>query len=120
MKYDEDKDQLTIEPFVFNKVEYYPNIVGIDPMYGTILENPVVSKVVLTRGWNGADKTQSSVKASRGSVAVKGDFPEDNYKERTELKAAPELKKIKVEPVTAEQFKERADKLVERFLNQNK
>lgn len=120
VKYDGDKDQLTIEPFVFNKVEYYPNIVGIDPMYGTILENPVVSKVVLTRGWNGADKTQSSVKASRGSVAVKGDFPEDNYKERTELKAAPELKKIKVEPVTAEQFKERADKLVERFLNQNK
>lgn len=120
VKYDEEKDQLTIEPFVYQKVEYYPNIVGIDPMYGTILENPVVSKVVLTRGWNDSGKTQSSVKASKGNVAVKGDFPEDNYKERTELKAAPELKKIKVEPVTAEQFKERADKLVERFLNQNK
>ena len=119
VKYDAEKDEITIEPFVHNGVEYYPNIVGIDPTYGAVLENPVVSKVVLTRDWTGSSNTRSAARTA-GSVPVKGEFPETVYKERTELKARPELKKIEIEPVTPEQFKERADKLVERFVNQNR
>jgi hypothetical protein len=101
-------------------VEYYPNLVGIDPNNGAILENPVVSKVVLTRNWNGRAKTKASARTAGKRVPVNGEFPETIYKERTELNARPELKKIEINPVTPEQFKERADKLVERFVNQNR
>ena len=120
VKYDAEKDEITIEPFVHNGVEYYPNLVGIDPNNGAILENPVVSKVVLTRNWNGGAKTKASARTAGKRVPVNGEFPETIYKERTELKARPELKKIEINPVTPEQFKERADKLVERFVNQNR
>lgn len=120
VKYDAEKDEITIEPFEYDGVKYYPNVVGVDPNFGAILENPVVSSVRLTRGWTEPSKTQSSARAAGAGVPVDGNFPEVVYKQMTDLKAAPELKKIKVEPVTAEQFKERADKLVERFVNQNK
>lgn len=118
--YDAEKDEITIEPFVHEGVEYYPNLVGIDPNNGAILENPVVSKVVLTRNWNGGAKTKAAARTAGKRVPVNGEFPETIYKERTELKARPELKKIEINPVTPEQFKERADKLVERFVNQNR
>ena len=38
----------------------------------------------------------------------------------TDLKPAAELQKVEVELVSAEQIKERADKLVERFVNQKR
>ena len=119
--YDADKDEITIHPFTYAEVDYYPNIIGIDNTTGgTILENPVVSKVVLSRGWDEPEKEQSAARISNGGVQAKGEFPVVNYKDRTVLKAAPELKKIEFEMVAPEQFKERADELVERFKNQTR
>ena len=121
VEYDAEKDEITIKAFIFNGEEYYPNIIGIDSQTGgSILENPVVSEVVLTRGWEEKAKEQSSISRSSGNVPATGDFPTVVYKERTALKSAPALKEIEMRLVDENEFKLRADELVERFVNQNK
>ena len=120
VEYDAEKDQITIKPFEYAGVKYYPNIIGVDSTYGTLLENPVVSEIVLTRATS-ETKAQSSVRTSSGgNVPVKGEFPQINYKQRTVFKDAPELKKIEYKVMNAEQIRERADKLVERYKNQTR
>lgn len=121
IEYDAQKDEITIKPFVYADVEYFPNIIGIDSQTGgTILENPVISEVVLTRGWEESGKEQSAVRGSNGNVQANGEFPMVTYKERTELKAAPALKEVEMRIVNEEEFRKRADKIVERFVNQNR
>ena len=127
VEYDAEKDEVTIHPFLFDsngdgtKEEFYPNVIGIDSQTGgTILENPVVSKIVLTRGWQEPEKEQSSVRHSSGNVSATGDFPRVNYKARTAIEAAPELQKVEMQIVDEKEFKLRADELVERFVNQNR
>ena len=119
VEYDKEKDQITIKAFVYDGVEYFPNVVGIDSSTGgTILENPVVSEIVLTRDWVDSDKEQSLVRPSNGNVQAHGDFPTTVYKERTMLKAAPALNEAEIKVVNADEFKARADRMVERFVNQ--
>ncbi|MBR5499055.1 MAG: hypothetical protein IKV75_02700 [Bacteroidales bacterium] len=121
VEYDAEKDQITIKPFVYDDVEYFPNVIGVDSQtQGTILENPVVSEVVLTRGWSEPSKEQSSVRNAGDNVQANGDFPKVNYKERTELKAAPALNQVEMTPVNEAEFRKRADKMVERFVNQKR
>jgi hypothetical protein len=116
-----EKDEITIKPFVYGDVEYFPNVIGIDTQtQGTILENPVVSEVVLTRGWDEPNKEQSMDRNSNGNVKAQGDFPTTVYKERTRLEAAPALKEVEMKVVNGEEFKKRADEMVERFVNQNR
>lgn len=118
----EDRNTIIISPIEREGVDYYPNMIGIDnTMLQTLLENPVVSEVVLTRGWDGDDKTQSSVRTSSvKSVQAKGNFPSTVYKSRTRLEAQKELEVVEGNIVTVEQFKANADRLVERLYNQNK
>lgn len=121
VEYDDEKDQITIKPIVYNDVEYYPNVVGIDSQIGgTILENPVVSEIVLTRGWTEPEKVQSSQRTSGGNVQVKGDFKEINYKDMTDLKAPVELKKMEYRLTSPEEIKERADKYIKGYFNQTR
>ena len=121
IEYDAEKDEITIKPFVYDNKEYFPNVIGIDSQTGgSILENPVVSEVVLTRGWEEPTKEQSLVRGSNGNVQAKGEFPVVTYKDRTMLKAAPALKEIEFSPMNEVEFKKRADKMVERFVNQNR
>lgn len=116
----EDRNTVTVHPLVLSDgTEMYPNMIGIDSTMGTLLENPVVSEIVLTRGWHG-DKLQSSVRGASKSVNARGDFPKGTYKKMTELVAPVELPAVEYKLVTPEQFKERADKLVERTFNQNR
>lgn len=118
-----DRNTITIKPLVYNEMEFYPNMVGIDySMNQTIIENFVVSEVVLTRGWSEAKATKAmSSSVSKGkSVQVKGEFPTAVCKPMTELNAAPALKTIEGHIVSPEEFKQRADKYVEMRLNQNK
>jgi hypothetical protein len=122
VEYDEENDVVTIKPFVYNDVNYYPNILGYDTSSGgSILENPVVSEIVLTRGWTEPETAavKSSARAA-GNAPVRADLPKGVYKKMTELKPAAELQTIEVELISGDQFKERADKLVERFLNQTR
>ena len=122
VEYDEENDVVTIKPFVYNDVNYYPNILGYDTSSGgSILENPVVSEIVLTRGWTEPETAavKNSARAA-GNAPVRADLPKGVYKKMTELKPAAELKTIEVELISGDQFKERADKLVERFLNQTR
>lgn len=122
VEYDEENDVVVIKPFEYNGVKYYPNILGYDASSGgSILENPVVSEIVLTRGWIEPEvETKSAARGAAGNVPVRADLPKGVYKKMTELKPAAELQEIQVELVSGEQIKERADKLVERFLNQTR
>ena len=87
----------------------------------TFLENPVVSDVVLTRGWKEpeTEKSVSVRRSSAQSVQPVGDFPVKAYKQRTDLDAAPALRQIEGTIVTADQFKERADRFIEMKYKQN-
>lgn len=119
VKYDAEKDQITIKPFIFNGEEYYPNIIGFESATGiTILENPVVSEIVLTRGWEESSTTRrlSSRSASR-NVRVDGNIPTVVYKERTRLKAKPALQQVEYRIVSEDEFRKRADGYVSRMLD---
>lgn len=126
----EDKATITVKPLEYSDAEgtvyvLYPQMIGIDNQTGqTILENPVVSEIVLTKGWNEAQKASSVQKSSRRSsassaVRPEGDFPKITYKQMTGLDSAPELKTIEGTVVTVDQFKERADRLIEMKFKQN-
>jgi len=117
----EDRNTITISPIEREGVNYYPNMIGIDnSMMQTILENPVVSDVVLTRGWEGSDNKQSSVSTPGKNVQAKMEIPTTVYKQRTSLEAAEELEVIEGTLMTVEQFRENADRLIDRLYNQNR
>lgn len=121
VEYDEENDVVTIKPVVYNDVKYYPNILGYDTSSGgSILENPVVSEIVLTRGWSDTKSTKNIGRGAAGNVPVQAEFPTAVYKKMTELKPAAELKKIEVELISGDQFKARADEFVQRFVNQTR
>lgn len=117
----EDRNTITISPIEREGVNYYPNMIGIDnAMMQTLLENPVVSEIVLTRGWEGSDNKQSSVSTPGKNVQAKMEIPTTVYKQRTSLEAAEELEVIEGTLMTVEQFRENADRLIDRLYNQNR
>jgi len=117
----EDRNTITISPIEREGVNYYPNMIGIDnSMMQTLLENPVVSEIVLTRGWEGSDNKQSSVNTPGKNVQAKMEIPTTVYKQRTSLEAAEELEVIEGTLMTVEQFRENADRLIDRLYNQNR
>lgn len=126
----DDGDTITVKPLIYTdkngtKTTFYPQMVGIDTqMQQTLLENPVVSEIVLTRGWNGSEKSGKKnaavTRSASGNVALLGDFPETEYIKRTELRSAPQLKIIEGSLVTVDQFRERADRYVEMKYKQNR
>ena len=115
VEYDEVNDVVTIKPFVYNDVTYYPNIIGYDDNYlgGLILENPVVSEIVLTRGSATAAVSMSSApKVRGGNVSVKANIPTAVYKHRTKIVASEPMKTIEMHVMTKDQIKARADEFV--------
>ena len=111
-----DRNTITIHPLVYDGVKYYPNMIGIDSKTGnTILENPVISEIVLTRGWEESEKKQSSVAVPGRNAAVSGDFSNMNYKARTRLKASAPLPVMEGSVMTVDQFRKNADRLVEKM-----
>ena len=117
----EDRNTITINPLVLEDgTKMYPNMIGMDPTMGTQLQNPVISEIVLTRGWNGSDNEQSSVRGAASSVKAQGEFPTATYKKMTKLVAPKQLEKMEVEVVGVEQFHENAKKFIENYYaNQN-
>ena len=116
----EDRNKIVINPLVLEDgTKMFPNMIGIDSMMGTQLQNPVISEIVLTRGWSGSSNKQSSVRTAASSVKAQGDFPKGVYKKMTKLVAPAELEKMEVEVVGVEQFHENAKKFIENYYNQN-
>ena len=116
----QDRNTITIHPLVLSDgTKLFPNMIGIDPTMGTQLQNPVISEVVLTRGWSGSNNKQSSVVAGGQNVKAYGELPQGVYKKMTKLEAK-ELKKVEVPVVSVEQFHENAKKYIETYyVNQN-
>jgi hypothetical protein len=99
----EDMNTLTIKGYTANGTTYYPNLIGEDYslMTGTvyILEQPIVSDVVLTRGWS--DETVDQTPSTKGSYAQKacpvnpGQKPQlIRYKPRTRFEKPAKTMKI--------------------------
>lgn len=66
----EDKNTLIIKGFEANGVKFYPNVIGIDPAASSnpyIIESPIISDVVLTRGWTGQDDVVDPSSATKSS-----------------------------------------------------
>ena len=116
----EDRNTVTIHPLVLTDgTKMFPNMIGIDPTMGTQLQNPVISEVVLTRGWSGSANKQSAVRGAGQSVKAQGEFPQAVYKKMTKLEAK-DLQKIEVPVVSVEEFHENAKRYIETYyVNQN-
>ncbi len=114
----EDRNTMTIQPLVLSDgATLYPNMLGI--MNGdTVLENPIVSEITLTRGTASAAKSAARTNVARRSgaskLSVNGNLPSDNYKPRTEIVAPKPMKHIEGSLVTVEEFRERADRFIEK------
>jgi hypothetical protein len=114
-----DRNTITIKPLIYTdsngRHEFYPQMIGMDnASMKTVLENPVVSEIVLTRGWKGGSGDTPSVSQSSVSVPVNVEMPAANFKKMTPLHDNTPTKEIKGKMVTVEQFEARADELVEK------
>ncbi len=116
----EDRNTITILPFVYDGSTYYPNLIGIDPTYGTLMDYPVISKVVLTRnnGSSSAPKAYSSVPAGNG-VKPNAEFPAASFKSITPFGAEP-VKFVERKHFGLDQVRENADRYFENLKSRNK
>lgn len=114
VRYDEENDRIIIEPFTYGGVAYFPNIIGEDYQWGAFIGDPVVSEVVLTRGWNSSDQLQQSVRTSDKNSAVKSDLPKIVYKQMTGFKERPQIQKVEYKMASIEEIKARSDEFVRR------
>ena len=109
----EDRNTITIYPFVYGGSTYYPNIIGLDSTYGTLLDYPVISKVVLTRKKGSsaaAPKSLSSVPAGNG-VKPNAEFPASSFKSITPFDKS--VKFIERKHFGLDQVRENADRYFE-------
>lgn len=128
-----DKNTITIKPIVLkgedgDDYSYYMNAMGVSAS-GTELVAPVISEIVLKRGWTGtkaADAAASVSFAPRKVDAVEFDgtptvFEEaPAYKSMTRLVAPEKIEFKKVEKpnaFTLEEFDQAMERSVEKFLN---
>ena len=114
-----DRNTITIKPLIYTDSngihEFYPQMIGMDnASMKTVLENPVVSEIVLTRGWKGGNSDTPSVSQTSVSVPVDVEMPVANFKKMTPLHDNTPAKGIKGKMVTVEQFEARADELIEK------
>ena len=113
----EDLKTITIKPLLSNNAVWYPNIVGettgIGGATSYILENRIVSEVVLTKGWtepeNGSEgdideEVTPTVRSSARKAVLKpvGNAELIKYSSRTDFKSFVKPVKIKSEVMTYE------------------
>lgn len=97
----DDKNTLTIKAIERNGIKYYPNVIGQDSMTGRYLLNkPVVSEVVLTRGHSAAAQTSFRKSAARSYVAPEAEALKISHKPMTRFEKPVNYKKIEMEVMT--------------------
>lgn len=112
----ENRDTITIHPFVSDNTKWYPNVIGESTSYNSlsyILEDPIVSEVVLTRGWTETetDKEEAVPAVKSGARKAAGVDPVDNatlirYTPMTDLRSTRTPVQMKGEVTTLEKVQE--------------
>lgn len=99
---------------------WYPNLVGIDPVYGYIMSDMIISDVVLTRGWE-----EPAVQAVRANAPVNArlqaahEVSSFGYKQMTRFKKQIEATRIQGKVTTGAMAHEKMEKLSEKLFNSN-
>ena len=111
----EDHQTITIHPFRAYDADWYPNVIGVSSSLFTgttyILENPIVSEVVLTKGWTDetVEPETPQVYATRSSkcsmgVSPKGDVQFGKFYQRTDLTKVKAPVMVEGEVITMEKL----------------
>ena len=101
VEYSEDFSTLTIKPIDGNGVKYYPNVIGQDSTTGRyMLDYPIVSDIVLTKGHAASE---SAIKAAK-KVSVQSMNAEFNFahKHMTRFDAPVKRERVTMEVMTQE------------------
>ncbi len=128
----EDKNTLTIKGIVYEKEEsgktetWYPSLCGVDAMTGRyVLDKPIVSDVVLTRGWTEpvvpetpAEPAVRSLRRSGSVAPVRAlqEFPRFVYKDKTKFGKAESVVEMEGKILTVEEMHRNVDKYWERYI----
>jgi hypothetical protein len=97
----DDKNTLTIKAIERDGIKYYPNVIGQDSMTGRYLLNkPIVSEVVLTRGHSAAAQASACKSAARSYVAPESEALKISRKKMTRFEQPETYKKIEMEVMT--------------------
>lgn len=100
----DDYNTLTIKAIERNGIRYYPNVIGQDSQTGRyLLNNPIVSEVVLTKGHTAS---KSAVrKASGNAVTPEAEALEISHKSMTRFEKPAEIPSIEMEVMTLDKAK---------------
>ena len=114
-----DKNTIVIKGFEANGTKYYPNVIGEDysQLTGTvyILEKPIISDVVLTRGWTDEPAETPATRAIKGAQKMNAVDPVDathlvKYGKRTKFEKMGAVKKVDYEFIPYEQLMQNLEK----------
>ena len=121
----ETRDTITIKPISADGALWYPNVIGIstNTTGGTsyILERPIISEVVLSKGWDPANEqveapaTRSVAGGSAISPVGKVEFT--TYKDLTEFKGIVKPVKMKGQVMTLDKVNKNLEKFYQEQLN---
>jgi hypothetical protein len=125
----EDHKTITIHPFEAYEVLWYPNIIGLaESLYGIdyVLENPIISEVVLTKGWidEPAAPDTPATRASKAAKCHKGVSSKDevqfgkfyNRNDFTKVRSTVPVK-VDGEVITMEKLQENFEKFRKEHVN---
>ena len=120
----EDKKTITIHPLYREKTNWYPNVIGVSSVMGTVsyvLENPIESAVVLTKieedsqPETGDDQPAPLTRtfAGRKNVAPIGDPDLIRYYPMSDFKSVPVPVEVEGEVMTLEKVQANMDRFYE-------
>lgn len=121
----ETRDTITIKPISAEGALWYPNVIGISTNttggQSYILEKPIISEVVLTKGWDPAnDQTPASATKSvarSSAISPVGKVEFTTYKDLTEFKGIAKPVKMNGQVMTLEKVNENLERFYQEQLN---
>ena len=110
----DDFNTLTIKAIEGNNgIKYYPNVIGQDSQTGRyLMNNPIVSDVVLTKGHSAQ---AAAVSKAAVSVAPQAEALEISHKSMTRLETPVKVPVIEMEVMTLEKARANFDKYLETY-----